>query len=129
MRTKITTVNGIGVRIHKGNKAKIKGCEITYCINGIEVVSADPIIVMNQIRQNLENGIVTIAKNFLRCDSTLKLNYVEKNKENGILCAGANNYTRIEKCPSISTNRKAGIKALECATITIVKNKIFGNFS
>ncbi len=84
---------------------------------------------MNNIKQNIENGIVTIAKDFVRCDSTIKMNYIEKNKENGILCAGANNYTRIEKNPSISTNRKAGIKSFECATITIIKNKIFGNFS
>jgi hypothetical protein len=35
------------------------------------------------------------------------------NKDNGIVCAGANNFTRIEKNPSISSNRKAGIKALE----------------
>ena len=71
---------------------------------------------------------MTIAKNFLRCDSSLKFNYVEKNKECGILCAGVNNFTRIEKC-SVSTNRRAGIKAFESATISILKNRIFGNFS
>lgn len=128
LRTKIDTINGIGVRVHKGNKSKIKGCEISFCINGIEVVSADPMIIMNTVRQNIENGIVTIAKNFLRCDSLLKLNYVEKNKECGILCAGASNFTKIEKC-QVSTNRKAGVKIFESATVSIVKNKIFGNFS
>jgi parallel beta-helix repeat protein len=84
---------------------------------------------MNHIKQNVENGIVTIAKNYLRCDSTIKLNYIERNKDNGILCAGANNFTRIEKNPSISTNRLAGIKAMECSTISIIKNRVFGNFA
>jgi Right handed beta helix region len=76
LRTKIDHVNGIGIRIHRGNRSKIKGCEINYCLNGIEVVSADPIILMNHIKQNIENGIVTIAKDYLRCDSTIKLNYI-----------------------------------------------------
>lgn len=44
------------------------------------------------------------------------------------MCAGANNFTRIEKNPKICTNRLAGIKALECASITILKNRISGNF-
>ena len=69
-----------------------------------------------------------IAKNYIRCDSTIKLNYIEKNKDHGIVCAGANNFTKIEKNPSISTNRLGGVKALECATITVIKNSIFGNF-
>lgn len=129
LRTKIDHINGIGVRVHKGNRSKIKGCDISYCITGIEVVSADPIILMNRIRQNVENGIVTIAKNYLRCDGTIKLNYIEKNKDNGIMCAGATNFTRIEKNPSISTNRLAGIKVLECGTVSILKNRIFGNFA
>jgi len=128
LRTKIDHINGLGVRVHRGNRAKIKGCEISFCLNGIEVLSADPLIIMNRIRQNVENGIVTIAKNYVRCDSTIKLNYIEKNKDSGIVCAGANNFTKIEKNPSISTNRLAGIKALECATMTVVKNRIFGNF-
>lgn len=130
LRTKIDQIHGIGIRIHKGNKSKVKGCDISHCVTaGIEVISADPYILMNNIRQNAENGIVTIAKNYLRCDSTIKMNYIEKNKDNGILCAGANNFTRIEKNPSISTNRKAGVKSFECSTISIIKNKIFGNFA
>lgn len=129
LRTRIDHLNGVGIRVHRGNKSKIKGCDISYCLTGIEVISADPLIVMNHIRQNIENGIVTIAKDFIRCDSTIKFNYIEKNKECGILCAGANNFTRIEKNPCISTNRKAGIKSFECAQIAIIKNKVFGNFS
>ena len=40
---------------------------------------------------------------------------IEKNKDNGIVCAGKENYTRIEKNQSIANNRRAGIKALEGA--------------
>lgn len=84
---------------------------------------------MNKIKQNFENGIVTIAKNELHCDGLLKFNDIEKNKENGILCAGINNHTRIEKNIAISNNLRAGIKAVEGATISILKNKIFSNFA
>lgn len=84
---------------------------------------------MNSIRLNFENGIVSIAKNFIRCDGVIKYNKIEKNKENGILCAGKENFTRIEKNPSISSNRRAGIKAIEGAHISIVKNKINSNFA
>jgi parallel beta-helix repeat protein len=71
---------------------------------------------------------MTVARKFLRCDSIIKLNHIEKNRECGIVCAGANNFTRIERNQSISSNRKAGIKVTECATVSIVENKIFGNF-
>ena len=76
----------------------------------------------------MENGIVTIAKNFVRCDGMIKYNVVEKNKENGIVCAGKENYTKIEKNVSISNNRRAGIKCVEGAHVTIIKNKVSSNF-
>lgn len=65
----------------------------------------------------------------MRCDGVIRFNEVEKNKENGIMCAGWNNYTKIEKNYLIANNRRAGIKATEDAHITIIKNKIFGNFA
>ena len=128
LRTKVDSIDGVGIRIHKGNRAKVKGCTITKCLIGIEIVSADALVIMNTIQQNFENGVVTIAKNFLRCDSSLKFNTIEKNKENGVLCAGRENFTRIEKNHSIASNRKAGIKLVEGAHATIVKNKINSNF-
>ena len=67
------------------------------CQTAIEVLSADPKIIMNKITKNFEYGIVTIAKNGLRCDSLIKLNIIEKNKECGILCAGRENFTVITK--------------------------------
>lgn len=129
LRNKIESVDGPGIRIHKGNKAKVKGCEIIKCVTGIEVVSADPLIIMNKIRQNYENGITMIAKNELRCDGTIKFNDITKNKDNGILCAGKGNFTRIEKNGCIANNKRAGIKVVEGAQISIVKNKIFSNFA
>eukprot|EP00347_Sterkiella_histriomuscorum_P010714 403375204 len=129
LRTKIDYIDGIGIRVHRGNRAKIKGCTIVKCQIGIEVLSADPLILMNNIRQNFENGIVTIAKNFVRCDGTIKYNTIEKNKDNGIICAGKENFTRIEKNQSIASNRRSGIKAIEGAQISIVKNKINSNFA
>lgn len=119
----------MGIRVHKGNRSKIKGCEIIKCQTGIEIISADPFILMNTIRLNYENGIVTIAKNLRRCDGVIKFNTIEKNKENGIICAGKENYTHIEKNHSIASNRRAGIKAIEGAHISIVKNKINSNFA
>jgi hypothetical protein len=65
----------------------------------------------------------------MRCDSMIKFNEVEKNKDNGILCAGKENYTRIEKNQSIANNRRAGIKAIDGASISIIKNKINSNFT
>jgi len=85
-------------------------------------------IIMNTVKQCFENGIVTIAKNFTRCDSTIKFNVIEKNKDNGIICAGKENYTKIWKNQSIGSNRRAGIKAVEGASISVVKNKIASNF-
>ena len=98
------------------------------CQTGIEVLSGDPTILMNKIQKNYESGIVTIAKDFLRCDGVIKFNEIERNKENGILCAGKENYTRIEKNQLIGNNRRAGIKAVEGAQISIVKNNIQSNF-
>ena len=56
---------------------------------------------------------MTIAKDMLRCDGLIKMNNVVQNRDNGILCAGLNNFCRIEKNPAIASNRLAGIKAIE----------------
>mmetsp|Transcript_40553 Transcript_40553/g.39077 ORF Transcript_40553/g.39077 Transcript_40553/m.39077 type:complete len:135 (+) Transcript_40553:978-1382(+) len=52
LRCKIDNVEGQGIRVHKANRAKIQGCEISKCVTGIEVLSGDPYIIMNKIRQN-----------------------------------------------------------------------------
>jgi hypothetical protein len=113
LRNKILNVRGIGIRVHKGNRSKIKGCEITKCITGIEVLSADPMILFCSVKNCWENGILTIAKDNLRCDGIIKLSWIRQCRDNGILCAGSNNHTRIEKCHEIQSNRLVGIKAVE----------------
>lgn len=65
----------------------------------------------------------------MRCDGLIMYNEIEKNKDNGILCAGKNNFTRIEKNTAIANNRRAGIKAVEGASISVIKNKVFSNFA
>lgn len=40
LRLKISTVQGPGIHVSKGNCAKIKGCEISFAKIGIEVISA-----------------------------------------------------------------------------------------
>ena len=50
LRLRIHHVIGIGIRVHKGNRSKIKGCEIIRCRTGIEVLSGDPVIMFNTIR-------------------------------------------------------------------------------
>ncbi len=95
---------------------------------GIEIDCADPYIIMNTIHRNYENGIVSIAKKGLRCDGLISFNTIEKNKDNGILCAGNKNYTKIYKNLSISSNRRAGVKVIEEAHISVIKNQIHFNF-
>ena len=127
-RLKIDNIEGPGVRVHKANRAKIVGCEIVKCQMGVEVVCAEPIIAMNVIKQNYENGVVTYAKNGLCCNAIIKHNEIAKNKDNGVLCAGTRNFTRVTKNTNICSNRRAGVKALEGAAISITRNKISSNF-
>jgi hypothetical protein len=51
-RLKISQINGIGISVAKGNMAKIKGCEISKTKVGIQVVSAQPTIMMCNLDQN-----------------------------------------------------------------------------
>ena len=74
---------------------------------------------MNKFSHNNENGIVTKAKNDLRCDAIIRFNTITQNKGNGILCTGKNNHTRIEKNLTIAQNKLAGIKTSDFATIVI----------
>jgi hypothetical protein len=64
----------------------------------------------------------------MRCDGIHRYNKIIQNKDNGILCAGDNNHTRIEKNWEISSNRLAGIRVTEGASIVVANNCIFGNF-
>jgi len=53
---------------------------------------------------------------------------VEKNMEDGILLEGDQNFSRVEKNHHICSNRKAGIRASEQASVKIMNNQIFGNY-
>lgn len=83
---------------------------------------------MNLIEKNIENGILTEARKKRNCDALITFNTIERNKENGILCSGKGNMTRIEKNLSISHNTKAGIRAVDEATLAINLNLISNNF-
>lgn len=85
LRMKIEKIEGPAIKIYKANRAKVKGSEISKCHIGIEVICGDPFIVMNKITKNFENGILTVAKNGMRCDALIKFNQIVKNKDNGIL--------------------------------------------
>jgi len=52
LRVNLINIRGPGIKINKGNMAKIKGCDITHSKSGIEVVSAQPTIIMNTLEQN-----------------------------------------------------------------------------
>lgn len=93
LRLKVNNIElGPAIKVYKANRAKIKGCELTKCQTGIEVICGDPYIVLNKIFKNYENGILTISKGDLRCDALIKFNDIIKNKDNGILCCGKRKY-------------------------------------
>lgn len=56
------------------------------------------------------------------------MNKIIKNKDNGILCAGEHNFSKIINNSFIANNRRAGIKAIEGAHLSIIDNTIKSNF-
>jgi hypothetical protein len=66
LRLNIHNIDGPGIKVYKANRAKIKGCEITKCQIGIEVICGDPFIILNKIFKNYEHGILTISKGGIR---------------------------------------------------------------
>lgn len=118
----------MGIKVHKANWAKIKGCEIQRCTNGIEVDCADPFILMNKISKCYENGIVTIAKWGILCNGIISFNTILKNKDNGVLIAGKYNFTKLKKNIEIGNNWWAGVKIIEEAMPSLLHNVIWFNF-
>lgn len=117
-------MEGPGIRVNRGNLSKIKGNSVSFCKCGIEIISAQPTILMNKFFKNYESGIHSMAKKDLRCDCQILYNDVQKNKENGIHCEGEFNNSIIAKNLNISQNSKAGIKISDSANVTIVNNTI-----
>lgn len=66
LRLNLDSIEGPAIKVYKANRAKIKGCQITKCQTGIEVICADPFIILNKIFKNYENGILTVSKGDLR---------------------------------------------------------------
>jgi F-box protein 11 len=86
-------------------------------VTGIEILSSDPMVIMNKIKMSFDNGISTIAKNGLRCSPDLMYNEIFRNKENGLQCSGENNHTKVYKNNMITSNRRCGIKIMEGAHV------------
>jgi F-box protein 11 len=128
-RMTITNVEGPGVKVGKGNKSKIKGNTITLCQNAIDCVSNQANIIMNTCNQNYENGIRTIAKKGIRCDTIVQFNTCLKNKEHGVFCTGAQNWSRVDKNCNLSQNGRTGVCAADGASIYICNNRIESNFA
>lgn len=49
LRLKIDNIDGPGIKVYKANRAKIKGCELTKCQIGLEVMCGGPFILLNKI--------------------------------------------------------------------------------
>lgn len=124
----IRNIEGPGVKVARGNVCKVIGCNVSMSKCGVEAISCQPLIAMNHFFKNYEDGIVTKAKNDLRCDAQIRFNTIERNKANGILCTGKFNCTRIEKNLMIEKNKMAGIKTTDFASITICNNCVQSNY-
>jgi len=122
LRCMFNNIDGPGIKIQRGSRAKIQLSEFIECKIGIQAISSDPYIIMNKIRRSDTCGIHILTKNGLRSDAVIKYNWVEKNMEDGIQLEGDQNFSRVEKNYHISSNRKAGIRASEQASVKIMNN-------
>ena len=115
-----------GIRIGIGSRPRIFNNEIREMKMGIEVVSADPLIVRNKIFRCIE-GLVTKTFQEYVCTAKVKLNDITRCNEVGIRITGKNNQSIILQNIKISKNKKSGIKVLEQAKPRIIQNRISGN--
>ena len=87
-----------------------------------------PLVAMNELVSNSLNGIISRAKNDLRCDALIRFNTILKNRGSGILCTGKFNFSRIEKNLTIEQNKDAGLKCSDFASVTVCNNNITSNY-
>lgn len=125
-RCKIAHNDGIGVKVCLYNTAKIKASEIKKNETGIEINNGDPFVFLNMIKENTCEGIKAIGDKEFRCDGKIMSNDIFEN-EYGIVCSGPSCFTRIEGNGMISSNKKAGIRVIEGAHVSIVRNEIYFN--
>lgn len=116
----------VGIQICTSNKCNIRKNIISLNINGIEIISADPLIYENEINQNYANGIMIKSVENLVAMPKIQGNDIFSNSGNGILCMGMANKTYITK-NTITFNKKSGIHIMNSATVTILDNEISKN--
>ena len=119
--------DGPGIQICCPNTCLIKKNTISFNKNGIEVISADPKIIDNQISKNTGNGIFIKSVENLYSIPFVKGNTIRSNRESGILCSGKRNIAKIRDNQEISFNKLCGIKVDMLASPYIIKNKITKN--
>lgn len=108
------------------NKCNIRKNIISLNKNGIEVISADPLIYENEVNQNYGNGIMVKSLENLVSMPKIQGNDIFSNSMSGIRCVGMANKSFISK-NIISFNKKSGIHVSNSATVTILDNTISKN--
>eukprot|EP01017_Pseudomicrothorax_dubius_P037831 TRINITY_DN5597_c0_g1_i1.p1 TRINITY_DN5597_c0_g1~~TRINITY_DN5597_c0_g1_i1.p1 ORF type:complete len:544 (+),score=130.28 TRINITY_DN5597_c0_g1_i1:50-1681(+) len=126
---KIENNNGPGISVGISNQATIQKNEIRLNKYGIEVLSADPLIISNKIDKNYADGIVTRVYEELRCEPQIFNNEISGNKENGIHVMGAGNFSRIDANVFIGYNKKAGVRVCLRGHAILLKNNIGKNLT
>jgi F-box protein 11 len=116
----------VGIQVCAANKCNIRKNIIILNKNGIEVISADPLIYENEINQNYANGIMVKSLENLVSLPKIQGNDIFSNSGNGILCMGMANKSHIAK-NNITFNKKTGIHVMNSATVTILDNSISKN--
>jgi F-box protein 11 len=118
---------GPGLQIVTPNTCLVKNNTISYNKNGVEIISADPKLIDNNISKNLGNGVYIKCVESLCSYALVKLNTIRSNRENGVLCTGKMNRAKICYNPEISFNKLCGIKVEDQANPRILVNKITKN--
>jgi parallel beta-helix repeat protein len=117
---------GFGINIGIGSRPRIFNNEIRDMMTGINIVSADAIIIKNKI-SGCFNGLTSKTYDGYINETRIKLNTIEENLENGIVVTGKNNSTTVIQNVNISKNKKAGIRVEKEAHAKISQNRIFNN--
>lgn len=116
----------VGIQICTANKCNIRKNIISLNKNGIEIISADPLICENELSENFRNGILVKSLENLVSMPTIQGNKIFYNSWHGINCIGMTNKALIRK-NTITFNKKSGIQVSKNATVTILDNTINKN--
>lgn len=119
--------DGPGIQICPPNTCLIKNNAINFNKNGIEIISADPRVVDNEICKNKLNGILVKSIERMYSIPIIQTNHIRSNRENGILLQGGLNLSKIKNNIEISYNKLCGIKIENQASPYIIMNKISKN--